>query len=96
MTKATGVLTNEHTAFFDFDAIWFALQRCKVEKSWHNFAILREVPRVLLEHHEWYELLIPTADLEFTDFERVRVWQEIAVALLKKYIERYYRLRQTE
>ena len=90
------VLTVEHIAFFDFDEIWFLLQRFKSERLWHNLAIPRCVPRALLERHDWYKLLIPAADLRFTDFERVRVWQEIAVALLKKYIERYYRLRQSE
>ena len=96
VTKTPRPLTADHIAFFDFDEIWFALQRFKAERSWHNLAIPRGVPRALLEAGGWYALLIPAADLDFTDFERVRVWQEIAVALLKKYIERYYRLRQTE
>ena len=96
VTKAARPLTSDHVAFFDHDEIWFALQRFKAEKSWHNLAIPRDVPPALLQRHDWYELLIPASDLEFTDFERVRVWQEIAVTLLKKYIERYYRLRQTE
>lgn len=96
VTKTPRPLTADHIAFFDFDEIWFALQRFKAEKSWHNMTIPRDVPRALLERSDWYDLLIPAADLEFTDFERMRVWQEIAVALLKKYVERYYRLRQTE
>ena len=96
VSKTPRPLTAEHIAFFDFDEIWLLLQRFKNERLWHNLAIPRNVPRALLERHDWYELLIPAADLEFTDFERVRVWQEIAVALLKKYIERYYRVRQTE
>ncbi len=34
--------------------------------------------------------------LEIGNFARVRVWQEIAVALLKKYSERYYLFRKNE
>ena len=96
VSKTPWPLTADHIAFFDFDEIWFHLQRFKTEKIWNNLSIPRHVPRALLERHDWYELLIPPADLRFTNFERVRVWQEIAVALLKKYIERYYRLSQTE
>ena len=95
-SKTPQSLTADHTQFFDFDEIWFLLQRFKSDKLWYNLAIPRGVPRALLERNDWYTLLIPAADLRFTDFERVQVWQEIAVALLKKYIERYYRLRQTE
>ncbi len=96
VSKTPNKLTAGHTAFFDFDEIWFALQRFKAERSFHNLAIPRDVPRALLEHDDWYHLLIPASDLEFAGFERVRVWQEIAVTLLKKYVERFYRLRQAE
>ena len=96
VTKATATLTADHLAFFDFDAIWFALQRFKAEKSWYNIAIPRDVPRALLARHDWYQLLVPGSEMELAEFDRVRVWQEIAISLLKKYAERYYRLRQTE
>ena len=41
-------------------------------------------------------LFIPSAEMEFTRFDRVRRWEEIAVALLKKYIDRYYKHRKQE
>ena len=94
--KTPQPLSADHIAFFDFDEIWLLLQRFKAEKLWHNLAIPRYVPRALLERHDWYNLLIPADELRFINFERVRVWQEIAIAMLKKYVERYYRLRQTE
>ena len=94
--KASGTLTLDHLVFLDFDAIWFELQRYKAEKSWYNLAIPREAPRALLEARGWYDLLIQPDELRFTGYDRIRVWQEIAVALLRKYCERYYRLRQTE
>jgi len=34
----------------------------------------------------WYRLLIPASELAFDSFEKVRVWQEIAQALLRKYV----------
>ena len=39
--------------------------------------------------NEWYRLFIPPEELEIADFERVRRWEQIAVALLKKYIDRF-------
>lgn len=89
-------LEHDHIAFFDFDVIWFALQRYKAERSWHNLSIPREVPRQLLERNDWYELLIPAADLQFDRFTRVAEWQQIAIALLKKYVERFYELRKNQ
>jgi hypothetical protein len=49
-----------------------------------------------LESPVWYKLLIPPEELEFTSFGRIRVWQEIAVALLKKYCDGYYKFRKNE
>jgi len=50
----------------------------------------------LLQAPDWYKLLIPPEELEFTDFKRARLWQEIAVALLKKYCDSYYKYRRNE
>src|SRR5699024_10661588 len=33
---------------------------------------------------------IPKSKLEFSTFENVHIWQEIAEVLLKKYIDKYY------
>ena len=44
----------------------------------------------------WYQLLIPEEELAFDSFEKVRLWQEIALSLLKKYCERYYAFRKKE
>ncbi len=94
--KEQGVLKPDHLAFLDFDAIWFELQRYKSEKSLYNLAIPREAPRALLEAGGWYDLYIPPAELDFNDYGHVRTWHEVAVALLKKYIERYYTLCKSD
>jgi hypothetical protein len=89
-TLETGKLTALHTAYFDYDALWFELQRFKAERGWHNLNLTREALVVLMSRQDWYILHVPPAELCFTDFSRVRRWQEIAVALLKKYVERLY------
>lgn len=83
-------------AFMDNDAVWFELQRFKNERAWFNLNLPREAIPALLRNPEWYRLYIPKIEMEFTRFDRVRRWEEIAVALLKKYIDRYYKFRKQE
>ena len=92
----THTFTPLHTAFFNLDEIWFELQNYKAERSWYNLNLSREAIAALLQRDDWYSLYIPAAELEFTDFGKVRRWQEIAVALLKKYVERLYLYRKAE
>ncbi|MCC7314053.1 MAG: DEAD/DEAH box helicase family protein [Planctomycetes bacterium] len=92
----TGVFEDKHLAFMDIDAIYFELQHFKNERSWHNLNLPRASIMKLLANPEWYRLYIPAAEMEFTRFDRVRRWEEIAVALLKKYIDRFYKHRKQE
>lgn len=92
----THKLSPMHKAFFNIDEIWFELQNYKAERSWYNLNLSREAVIELLQRDDWYTLYIPEAELEFTDFSKVRRWQEIAVALLKKYVERLYLYRKAE
>lgn len=92
----THKFTPRHTAFFNMDEIWFALENYKAERAWYNLNLSRTAIAELLQRDDWYTLSIPAAELEFTDFGKVRRWQEIAVALLKKYVERLYLYRKAE
>jgi len=91
-----GTLTARHLAFLDFDAIYFELAQYKNEKAWYNLQLDRKTIADLLADPSWYRLYIPPAMLEIRDFERIHMWQEIAVALLKKYAKRYYSFRKHE
>ena len=85
-----------HVAFLDLDALFFELERFKVERGWYNLNLTRESIRMLLADQSWYRLLIPAEELAFDSYEKVRLWQEIAASLLKKYTERYYTFRKRE
>jgi len=85
-----------HVAFLDVDVLYFELERFKAERGWYNLNITRQGVVDLLADQSWYQLLIPPEELAFDSFERVRLWQEIALALLKKYVERYYTFRKRE
>jgi len=89
-------LTLQHLAFLDMEAIFFELERFKNECSWHNLSLPRESIRALLSSPGWYRLLIPKEELAFTNFGKVRLWQEVATTLLKKYCDRYYKYRKNE
>ncbi|MDT7688433.1 MAG: hypothetical protein QOE46_1192 [Acidobacteriota bacterium] len=94
--KGSGKLESRHLAFLDVEAIFFELERFKNERSWYNLNLPRGSIRELLSPPDWYHLLIPKEELAFTNFGKVRLWQEIAIVLLKKYCDRYYKHRQNE
>lgn len=95
-TPDQGLLSARHVAFLDVDRLYLDLERFKAERGWHNLNITRSGIEELLADETWYRLLIPDDALAFTSFERVRLWQEIALSLLKKYAERYYSFRKRE
>ncbi|GIV24574.1 MAG: hypothetical protein KatS3mg026_0266 [Bacteroidia bacterium] len=85
-----------HLAFLDLDAIYFELQQFKNERGWYNLTIPRDSVVSLLKQNDWYTLYIPKEEMEFRSFQQVLRWQEIATALLKKYLDRYYRFKKQE
>ena len=91
-----GHLEGRHLAFLDFESIYFELAQYRNEKAWYNLQLDRNAISDLLIDSSWYRLYIPQDMLEVRNFERVLIWQEIAIALLKKYAERYYAFRKNE
>lgn len=91
-----GILENQHRAFLDYEALYFALTQYKNEKAWYNLHIDRRTLPALLRDSSWYRLFIPADLLNMGDFGRIALWQEIALALLKKYAERYLIFRKNE
>ncbi|MEK7384273.1 MAG: DEAD/DEAH box helicase, partial [Elusimicrobiota bacterium] len=89
-------LSARHVAFLDLDHLTFELERFKAERGWYNLNLTRQGIEALLADQSWYRLLIPSEELAFASFERVRLWEEIALSLLKKYTERYYTFRKRE
>ena len=85
-----------HVAFLDIDRLYFELERFKAERGWYNLNLTKEGIEALLADQSWYLLLIPADELAFDSFEKVRLWEEIALSLLKKYTEHYYTFRKRE
>ncbi|MBK7767980.1 MAG: hypothetical protein IPI44_19145 [Sulfuritalea sp.] len=89
-------LNGRHVCFLDLDRITFELERFKAERGWYNLNLTRRGIEELLADQSWYRLQIPAEELAFDSFEKVRLWDEIAVSLLKKYTERYYSFRKRD
>jgi hypothetical protein len=89
-------LTARHIAFLNLDRLYFVLERFKAERGWHNLNLTRQGLHPLLVDQSWYRLLIPAEEMAFDSFEKVRLWEDIALSLLKKYTERYYTFRKRE
>jgi hypothetical protein len=87
-----------HLSFLDLPALYAELVRYKEERGWSNLAVTPAIVEQVLADTSWYRLTLPSAALGFDGPEplrRVRLWQEIALNLLKKYVERFYK-RQRE
>ncbi len=89
-------LTSKHIAFCDLDRLYFELERFKAERGWYNLNLSRQGIEELLNDRTWYRLQIPEEELVGDSYDKVRLWEEIALALLKKYTERYYSFRKRE
>ena len=91
-----GHLTERHVAFLDLDRLYFELERFKAERGWYNLNLTLPAIRALLQDTSWYRLQIPASELGLDSYARVRLWGEIALALVKKYTDRYYTFRKRE
>ncbi|HAF24592.1 MAG TPA: hypothetical protein DCK93_17095 [Blastocatellia bacterium] len=94
--RASGVLTTQHLAFIDWDKLFFELVEFKNQRFWFNLDLSRETLSKLLLDGTWYDLKIPPEQLKIGDFARVRLWQEIATALLKQYADAFYKAKKAE
>ena len=89
-------LSARHVAFLDLDRLYFELESYKAERGWYNLNLSPQAIEALLADQSWYRLQISEEELTGDSFEKVRLWEEIAAALLKKYTERYYSFRKRD
>ena len=87
-----GKLKAEHLGVVDWTDVFFAMQKMKAERGWYNMNLRIEDLKYLMANPSWYELAIPKADLEFTDYgKNVAMWQDITISLLRGYIDQCYK-----
>lgn len=96
ITIEEGKLDNIHIAFLDWNKIYFEIQKFKNERSWYNVNLSIEALKDILQSPEWYTLLIPSSELEITDYGKVKLWHELALTLLKSFVERLYNYQKNK
>jgi len=89
-------LGSRHLAMLDYDRLFFELEQFKRERTWYNLNITKAGIRTVLEDGRWYRLLIPASRLDGGGFSNVRLWQQVAAELLKRYCDRLYNYRKRE
>lgn len=91
-----GKLENLHIAFLDWNRIYFDIQKFKNERSWYNVNLSVEALKDILLSPDWYTLHIPSTELEINDYSKVKLWHELALSLLKSFIERLYNYQKNK
>lgn len=89
--KTEVTLGEQHRALLDEDALFFDLEQFRHERGWYNLNISKEGIRQLLSCNNWYTLYIPDSVQQPTSFAGVRLLQQVALELVKRYCERYYK-----
>ncbi|MFD0976817.1 DEAD/DEAH box helicase family protein [Salinimicrobium gaetbulicola] len=88
--KDEGTLVEHNLAFINWNNVFFEIERFKFEKHWYNLSLSIDDLKAISYSKDWYKIFIPHSELELRSFEQVRIWEELVIALLKKYIEKFY------
>ncbi|MFN5310153.1 MAG: DEAD/DEAH box helicase family protein [Candidatus Kapaibacterium sp.] len=96
VTIEEGKLENLHIAFLDWNRIYFDIQKFKNERSWYNVNLSVEALKDILLNTDWYTLQIPSTELEINDYSKVTLWHELAISLLKSFIEKLYNYQKNK
>ena len=96
VTKHSACFSTQHLAMLNYDDLYFDLQQFKKARGWFNLTVNKSEIESILRDDNWYELFIPEERLEFKNYENVKMWQDIASTLMKKYCERFYQVNRSE
>jgi len=96
VSKETGYLSESALSILDYDELYFALLNYKNETARFNMNIAKNDIRELLHNTAWYELLIPSKDLEVKAMSDKDRFMNIALTLLKKYFDQLYYSKKKE
>ena len=75
---------------FDWDNILLDLYEFKLERGYWNLILDREIIQHFLFYSDRYEILITPETLEVNTIKDVKRLENIALQLLKRYIDQYY------
>jgi hypothetical protein len=97
------ILREQHVQLLNYDDLHVELVKYKRKQGYHNLLINREHIKALLFHASqkdvgasWYDMYIDKGELTFNSLQRIKRWQEIALDLLKRYCDAYYRANKAK
>ena len=84
------IFTDEHIAFLDIDKLYFDLEQYKARENLYSLIIQPNAIRSLLLSHNWYVLYVTGELMALNRYANVRIWNQIALELLKKYSKKFF------
>ena len=83
--------SKEHLQYLDLTQIYFELLHHKRKFAYYNLEISKTELENLLVNKAWYVLYIPAHLMEFDNFQKILLWKEMAVSILKAYCDKFYK-----
>jgi len=90
------IIPPESLDLIDWEAMYIALLEFKEEKGFTNLVMQADTPRKIMAATEprLYTLTADEATVKPTSFAEVAVLRETVLSILRKYVEKYYRVSQ--
>lgn len=89
-------LSEYNYGFLDWNKIYIDILNYKAEKHYSNLSISQEVLRDIIENTDWYDLYINKEELVLDRFDKIYIWYDIVLTLLKKYIDYFYNYQRNK
>ena len=85
------VLDEKYIQFLDFERIFNELENFKNEKYYFNISLCKDNLHKILQSKGWYLLIIPKSQLLVDSIEKLALYTDFAIMVLKNYIEKFYK-----
>jgi len=82
-------LNPAHIDALDWNRIYFSLLETKIQKNWYNFVFAQQDLKEIIRK-QLYRLKCPEYFIKPTNFDQVRLVEDVTIAILKKYLQKYY------
>lgn len=94
--KETVSFREQQLSLLDYDRLYLELEHYKRDRTWHNLNISKEGIQKALSDPTWYTLYLPPSRMIPTTFSDFLFLEEVAIELLKGYVDKYYNYRKRD
>ena len=82
-------LNPAHIDALNWNRIYFSLLETKIQKNWYNFVFAQQDIKEIIRK-QLYRLKCPEYFIKPTNFEQIRLVEDVTISILKKYLQKYY------